>query len=243
MTTTAEVLFEDNTHHFQVVYAPCLVTGQFAPCILAKLTDLDFTDEYGEQKTAEIFGQFSEAGLQALQEALRSAPLPVPIPNPDQVRRGANYQWIVCYDDDTQVEQFPADGEEHHIGHVDLHRVVNFWVVPRDRGSGLPAYCLNRAVGLCRCEWPTGIIEQLGLPIPDVPFHIEYQRRITKTFTAGAPGCLEAPTQIQHELGWRVDTLHGDEVETRLIIAIEDDNGSWQVARKEPLESRHFTGS
>ncbi len=241
MTTQAEVLFEDDVHHFQIVYAPCLVTRQFDKCILAKLTDLDFTDEYGEKKTAEIFGQFSQAGLQALQEALQSAPIPIPIPNPDQVRQGTRYQWIACYLDGTQIEQFPDDGSDHHIGHVDLHQVGMFWVVPRDRNSGLPAYCLNRAVGLCRIEeWPTGVIEQLGLPMPDVPFHIEYQRRITKTFTAGAPGCLDTPTQMQHELGWRVDTLHGDDYETRLIIAIEDEDGSWQIARKEPLESPHF---
>jgi hypothetical protein len=240
MTSETQILFEDNTHNFKVLIAPCLITGRFDKCILAKLTDVDFTDEHGEKQTAEIFGQFSETGLGMLQEALRSAPLPIPLETPDQVRQKANYHWYCIYQDGTVIRQFEAGVEEKHIGHVDLHKVVQFWVLPRDPKSELPWFCLNRGRGLCRVSSQVGELEQLDLPFPNVPFHIEYQRRVTKTFTCGAPGFLDVPVQIQHELGWRVDTLHGDDHETTLIIAIEDTDGSWQISCKEPLDSRHF---
>lgn len=240
MTSETQLIFEDNTHNFKVLFAPCLVTGVFDKVVLAKLTEVDFTDEHGEVKSAEIFGQFSATGLQMLQEALQSAPLPIPLETPDQVRQGMNYQWLAVYESGKTIQQFEKDRREHHLGHVDLHQVAIFWVFPRDPGSNLPAFCLNRSAGLCRAESMFGLIVPLDLPFPTVPFHIEYQRRVTKTFTAGAPGYMDVPTQVQHELGWRVDKLQGDSYETTLVIAIEDSDGSWQIAKKEPLESRHF---
>jgi len=240
MSEEPRVLYEDHEQHFKVVIAPCLITHEFDVCILAKLTDFEIEDKNGTTYPAEIFGQFSESGLLMLLDALRSAPLPIPLETPDQIRVSAIYHWEAVLEDNRVIRQFEEDGTEHHLGHVDLTRVQQFWVLPRDSSSALPLYCLNRETGLCRAERMGEYLLPLGLPFPEVSFHIEYQRRVTKTFTCGAPGYLGVPTQIVHELGWRVDTLHGDDYETKLLIGIEDENGMWQVAKKEPAFSRHF---
>ena len=105
----------------------------------------------------------------------------------------------------------------------------------------------DRSRGFLRAPGTGGLLEPLcepgtsrALPFPTVPCHLEYERRVRITFAAGPAGSDVFPTHVTHELGWRVDTLHGDPVDTTLLIGIEDDDGSWQVLKQEPEDSRHF---
>lgn len=231
---------------YQIQLAPCVVTGEFGKVIVTNLGEVKFELDNGETGAVEVKGQFSEAGLEMMLRALRAAPLPIPPAFeviPQEVTKNLTYQWEAHYQNGQPLRQFDEAGE-HHLGEVDLGKVLEFVVRPRDLASSLPWFKLDRFVGLCRLEssLSSHTWQRLGLPLPEVPFHLQYQRRVTKVLLAGPQvGVVDGyPTHVRHELGWKVDTLHGDETETTFMIGIEDDDGSWQIVKEEPRDSRHF---
>ena len=229
---------------FQIQIAPCVVTGEFGKVIVTNLGEVKFELDSGEVGEVQVSGQFSEAGLELMLAALRAAPLPIPAQfevTPQEVSANLTYQWDAHYRSGERASQFGAAGE-HHLGEVDLGEVIEFVVRPKEMGSNLPWFKLDRFIGLCRRETKDHAWQRLGLPLPEVPFHLQYQRRVTKVIFAGPQvGVVDGyPTQVRHELGWQVDTLHGDEIPTTFMIAIEDDDGSWQIVREEPRGSRHL---
>lgn len=235
----------ENRLDYQIQNAPCVITGQFTKVITVNQGQINFTLDTGETGSCDVFGQFSEEGLEMMLAALRAAPMPIPpqIENlPEITLHNLKYGWHAFFNEEETegIIQFEADDRINHFGHFDPHRVVTFYLRPRDGESRLPSYCWRRRRGLYRadwgCEW-----QSMGFPWPEVPFHLEYERRVIKVLTAsGARGVSEYPTQVRHEIGWRVDMLHGDDHETSLIIGIEDDDGSSQIVKWEPAESRHL---
>ena len=229
---------------FKIQIAPCVITGEFEKVITVTLGEIKFQLDSGESGACQVDGAFSEQGLEMMLHALRAAPLPVPaevLEDPAETRAKMNYEWVAAYRDGTQIKQFPLHGEELHLGNVDLHQILEFIIKPKDPTSDLPWFKLDRIIGLCRKADQSHAWGRMGFPLPDVPFHVEYDRKVTISFTSGPlVGTSAYPKQVQHRLGWRVDTLHGDSEETKLIIGIEDDNGSWQVVAMEPAGSRHL---
>jgi hypothetical protein len=229
---------------FRIQVAPCVITGQFEKVITVHLGQVNFQLDNGEAGACEVHGQFSEDGLEMMLRALRTAPLPVPaevLEPPTEVRAKMSYQWRVTYRDETILWQFPREGPELHLGAVDLHQVVELALLPKDLNADLPWFKLDRLAGFFVRRTQLHAWERLDLPMPLAPLHLEYQRRVTQSWGAGPLVTPQAyPRQVRHELGWRVDTLHGDAEETICLIGIEDDNGSWQVLKQEPTGSRHL---
>lgn len=229
---------------YVVQLAPCAVTNEFAKVIRTNLGKVCFKLDSGETGECQVDGQFSEAGLELMLNALRAAPMPIPVEFeavPEEAVKNLKYQWLAVYEDGRIAQQLDPDGTEHHLGEVNLHEVQEFVLRPRDLTSSLPWFQLCRSRGLLRRATIDQGWERLALPLPEVPFHIEYQRRVTKVLCAGpAHGVQDYPTQVRHELGWRVDTLHGNDYETTLLIGVEDDNGSWQIVKWEPADSPHL---
>lgn len=232
-----ETIEKAQKHDFKIQIAPCNVTGAHTKVISVMLGTLDVEQDDGAKESLEVWGAFSAEGLDIMKRALAEAPFPVDLPTPDGIRANTKYQWVVQFRDGGVLEQFSGD---HHFGEFDLHDVVRLWIEPKKRDAALPRYVWDRSEGFLRAEQLGGLLEPMGLPFPTVPCHLEYQRRNTITFAAGPPGSDVFPPHVRHELGWRVDTLHGDAEETIFLIAIEDDDGSWQILKKEPEGSRHF---
>lgn len=222
---------------FRIQIAPCNVTGEHTKVISVLAGTLDIDHDDGSKESLEVWVAYSKEGLEIMQHALDAAPLPVELPTVDGIRLNTKYQWTVEFKDGTILDQFPGD---HHFGEFSPHDVIGLWIEPKEPSSELPCYHWSRSDGFFRAANRGADYEKLDLPWPAVPCHLEYQRRSSITFACGPYGGETLPTHVRHELGWRVDTLHGDDCETTFIIAIEDDDGSWQICKQEPAESRHF---
>ena len=234
---------------FRIMIAPCNVTGEVGKVITTLANTVDFTLEDGTEDSMQVWVSYSAEGLQQMARALAEAPFPVEIPTDGAIRANLKYYWKAVYPDGTEVNQWTPKGEERHFGHILPHRVQRFFLLPKDKMSGWPAYCLDREEGLLRRARPGGDFEPLldpvtreKLPFPTVPFHLEWCFTPTVTLAFGCGQHEVFPERVRHELGWRLDTLHGDPTDVWFTIAIDDDGGEWQIHRKEPLNSRWFTG-
>lgn len=233
---------------YRIQLAPCSITGERDKVITVLTKIIDLEVEGCDPQSIQVWQSYGAEGLQRMARILAEAPFPVEIPTSDEIRMNLTYYWKAIYPDGTEVNQWP---DEKHFGDLWPHRVQRFFLLPKDEQSDLPCYCLDRQEGFLRAERRglnflpmldpyTGV----ALPLPDVPFHLEYCFTPAVTLAMGAFGSSELfPTRVRQELGWRVDTLHGDAHETLFKIAIEDEDGSWQIFKKEPLASRYFGGT
>jgi len=241
---------------FRIMLAPCAITGEVAKVITTLVNVVDFTLPDGTHDTMQVWVSYSAEGLQQMARALAEAPFPVELPSTGDIKANLKYYWKACYPDGTEVNQWTPgrDGGEPvecHLGHLDLHRVSRFFLVPKEPKMGWPAYCLDREEGLLRQARPgmdyVPILDPVTkerLPFPTCAFHLEYcfRPRVTLAVVYGAGQHEVFPVRVEHELGWRVDSLHGDPYETLFKISVDDEGGEWQIAVKQPTWSRWFGG-
>lgn len=206
----------------------CVVNRTWDKCIRVKLGDIYNSD--GE--TGSVYGQFSESGLRSLLSDLESAPYPVNLPSPDQIRNNTPYQWAVVYESGEHYQQFPADGSEWHAGMIDWSQVRETWIVPQGAPGILPWFGLVKGVGFLRRE--TGKEDELlDIPMIDGDFQINYYRRNVITFTSALGNTDVLPVHLTQVIGWQV----GDpENPTIVELGIEED-GSYQLWKCRNLEA------
>lgn len=238
---------------FRIILGTCCVCPELGPGkVISVLTHVVEFDTEDGPDDCQIWCQYGAEGLQTMMRALAESAYPVPdIPDNDGIRANLNYHWHAFYANGESVRQWCPDPDggppiEKNFGDLDPHRVARFFLLPKDENSRLPCYCLDREQGFLmakrRGQPYEAMVDTNGapLPMPSVPFHLEYCFRPHITLMYDPSRCDAMPVHVRQELGWRVDTLHGDPCDTWFILGIEDDDGGWQVMRKEPEESRHL---
>lgn len=222
---------------FRVLLTPCILTKQFDRCIMVDLGCIDVIDSDGSKKTIQIEGAFSRAGLLSLLQDLESVPDPVGLPSREAVKTYSPYQWAVVMEDGDHVQQFPVEREgETPFAGLDLARVAQFWIIPKEDPNALPWYGLIRGQGFVRRENLNAPLEVLPLPHPrDAPFEWHYYRNNTLHFMACAGQTDQLPPHVKQVIGWRIGPL-GEPGTHIYEIAIEPD-GTFQVFKREPLDS------
>lgn len=235
---------------YRVILGTCGITGEQGKVISVLTHVIDFDLPDGSKDSCQIWNTYSAEGLQQMARALAEAPYPVQIPDGDGIRANLNYFWRAFYADGTEVRQWEktegGDVIEKNFSHLDVTRVVRFFLLPKDLQEGLPCYLWDREQGLLRAERWGGEFEAMTdsdgrpLPWPSVPCHLEWCFRPQITLMYDPAHAEGFPVHVRHELGWRVDTLHGDEFETWFLLAIEDESGDWQILKRTPEESPHL---
>lgn len=217
----------DDSHNFQTGFMRCVINKTWDKCIRVKLGEVYNAD--GE--AGAVYGQFSESGLRSLLADLDSAPQPVNLPTPDQIRNNTPYQWAVVYENGEHYQQFPADGSEWHSGMIDWSQVREAWIIPQGAPDLLPWFGLVKNVGFLRRE--AGKEDDLlDIPMIDGDFQWNCERRVTITFTSALGNTDVLPAHVIQRLGWQV----GDpENPTIVELGIEDD-GSFQLYRYQNIE-------